>query len=376
LRVREVDDFSCLEEEWSSLLKSNVLGDNVFLTLDWLSTWWKHFGHGRRLLLLTVEDGNDVIAIAPLTLSKYKLPFFGSIRKVEFLGVGGSDYNNFIIVDKESECLRLIANYLVRNVDGWDWVELREIPENSENPSYVESLFSGLSFSSNLKLRRRVCNLCPYISLPESFEVFIKRLSKNLRQNLNKYLRRIRKEHGVELKRYDETGFGVREAMNIFVRLHGKRWASKCLPGAFRDLVFLNFHLDVAECFDRNGWLGLYFLMVDDKPVAAQYNFEYGGKMYYYLAGFDPEYSVYSVGNLLTMFILERCICRGFKEYDMMRGDEPYKLFWTDTCRRNFEIRLVRGGFSKEFYEWLTWNATINNLAGKLRLSLRRDYMQ
>ena len=198
-----------------------------------------------------------------------------------------------------------------------------------------------------------------------------------MRQNLNKYLSKIKEKHRVSLKRYDEAGYSVKEGMNVFLKLHEKRWASKGLPGSFKskEPAFLNFHLDIAECFGDKKWLGLYFLTVDDEPVAVQYNFEYNGKMYYYLGGFDPEFSNYSVGNLLTMFVLERCIQNGLLEYDMMRGNEPYKLHWTDTCRRNFEVRLVHRGLTRKFYDWLTWSDTVGNVARKLKLSLKRDYV-
>jgi CelD/BcsL family acetyltransferase involved in cellulose biosynthesis len=373
LKIREVNDFSHLKEEWDILLKMSLFGDNVFLTWEWLSTWWKHFSEGRKLLLLTVEDGEKNIAIAPLVLSKYKLPFFGSVKKIEFLGVKHSDYNNFIVSEKERECLKLIINYLMDTTADWDWIELKEIPETFENPAIFENLFSEVS--PDLKLKKRVYNICPYISLPSSFNLLMKRLSKNMRQNLNKYLRRIKKEHRVKLKRYDEAGFSVQEGMEIFLELHSKRWASKGLPGSFsKEPAFLDFHMDVAECFADKGWLGLYFLTADDEPVAVQYNFEYAGKMYYYLGGFDPQFSNYSVGNLLTMFVLDRCIRRGFREYDMMRGDEPYKLYWTRTFRRNFEVRLVRSELTKKFHDWLTWSDAVNSLVGKLKLSLQRDY--
>jgi CelD/BcsL family acetyltransferase involved in cellulose biosynthesis len=202
----------------------------------------------------------------------------------------------------------------------------------------------------------------------------MKGLSKNMRQNLKKYLRRISAKHHVELKKYDEAGFSVKQAIELFIKLHEKRWALEGLPGAFKEDAFRIFHIDVAECFANEGWLGLYFLMVDGKPVSVQYTFEYGQKMYYYLAGFDPEYSDYSVGNLTMLLLLERCVKKGFKEYDMMRGNEPYKTMWTRTCRRNFEIRLVKEGLHSGFYNWVTWNNTVSNLAEKLNLSLKRSY--
>jgi len=372
--VTEIDDIYSLREKWNCLLKNNVLGNNIFLTWEWLSTWWKHFGEGRKLLILHVEEGNEVLAIAPLMLSKYRLPGFGSIKKVEFLGAQHSDYNNFIFLKKEVECSNFIIDYLNDNVFDWDWIELKEIPEPAEKTNLLETLF--LDIPPKLRLKKRVCNLCPYISLPSSFNLLMNGLSKNLRQNLNKYLRRISGKHRIEVKKYDEAGFSVAQAMEVFIELHEKRWAFEGSPGAFKSKkdAFRSFHLDVAKCFADKGWLGLYFLTADDEPVSVQYTFEYGQKMYYYLAGLDPQYLGYSVGNLLIMFLLKRCVEKGFKEYDMMRGDEPYKHMWTHTYKRNFEIRLVRESLLSGFYNWLTWSNTSNDLAKKLKLSLKRSY--
>lgn len=374
LRVREVNGFEGLMDEWNSLLKRSLLGSSVFLTWEWLSTWWKHFGEGRKLLLLLVEDDDEVLAIAPLMLSRYKLPGFGAIKKVEFLSSRHSDYSNFVVLKREAECLRAMVDHLTGTVAGWDWIELKEIPETTENAGYLEQMFSDVP--SNLKLNKRVCNVCPYISLPGSLDLLMERLSTRMRKNLNRCLRRIRGEHRVEFKRFDEAGFSVKEAMKTFLELHEKRWTSQGLPGSFRskEAAFLDFHMDIAGRFADRGWLGLYFLMADDKPVATQYAFEFDWKMYDYLGGFDPQYSAYSVGNLFTMHLLEKCIQKGFTEYDMMRGDEAYKLAWNATCRNNLEVRLVRGGLHSRFFDWVTWNDAVSGLAEKLKLSLKRSH--
>jgi CelD/BcsL family acetyltransferase involved in cellulose biosynthesis len=374
LKIKEADDFLTLKDEWNILLKNNLLGDNVFLTWEWLSTWWKHFREGRKLLVLLVEDENEVLAIAPLMLSKYKLPGFGSIKKIEFLGARHSDYSNFLILKKERESLRLIVDYLKDIIADWDWIELKEIPETAENADFLETLFSGIS--SELRLKKRVCNICPYISLPNASDLLMNGMNKKIRKNLKYYLKKLERERHVELKKYDEVGFSVKEAMEVFIRLNEDRWASEGLPGSFesKEDAFRKFHMDIAVRFAEEGWLGLYFLTANDEPVSVQYDFEYGQKMYYYLGGFDPRYSDYSVGNLLKMFLLKRCIEKGLKEYDMMRGDEPYKTMWTHSYRRNFEIRLVREGLISGFYDWVTWNNTVFNLAEKLKLSLKRSY--
>jgi CelD/BcsL family acetyltransferase involved in cellulose biosynthesis len=95
--------------------------------------------------------------------------------------------------------------------------------------------------------------------------------------------------------------------------------------------------------------------------------------MYYYLAGLDPKYASYSVGNLIIKYLLEICIDKGLKEYDMLRGDEPYKYQWTRNYRRNLEIRLISANLLSRFYNWITLNKTIDSLAERLRFSIKQN---
>jgi len=364
--VTEVDDFESIREIWCQILPLNIFGDEIFLSVDWLSNWWKHFGGKRKKLLLTLEEEGKIVGIAPLMLSRYKMSAFGSIRKIEFMGTRQSDYSNFILNRNEKDAIKSIIDYLEEHED-WDWIELKEIQENE---TYATQPFSSLS--SGLDFKERVCNLCPYVTLPENFEVLKKSFSRNFRQNLNRYSKKLFRDHKVEFKRFDEAGFSVKEAMNQFIMLHQTKWHADGLPGAFADDTFREFHMDFAQAAARNRWLALSFLMVDGEPAAAQYNFDYNNKMYYYLGGFLPRYAEYSIGNLMIMFMLEDSIKKGLKEYDMTRGDEPYKLRWTNKYRRNFEVRLVHKKMASELYNWVTWGKTVESIAIKLGLSLKQ----
>ena len=364
--MNEVRDFDSVQPIWNSLVEKTRFSNNVFLTYDWLSIWWKHFGGQRKLFLLTAEENDEVIGIAPLMFSKYKFPALGTIRKIEFVGTRHSDYNDFIVSRSESYVLSQFMNY-ISNREKWDWIELKEIPENNN----LKDLLTDVS--SNFDLKQRVCNLCPYVALPKKFDTLRRTFGKNLRQNLNRYVRKISHNHNLELKRYDEAGFSPKEAMNLLIKMHNQKWRSEGKPGAFADENFRDFHRDVAECMAQKDWLAIYFLTLDGEPIASQYNFEYSGKMYYYLAGFLPEYADFSVGNLLIMFLLKRCIERGFTEYDMTRGDERYKMQWTSRTRKNYEVRLVRKKLTSELYNWITWGPAVEGIATRLGISMKKS---
>src|ERR1019366_3006589 len=50
-RIADVPGFEALRDEWGELLESSD-ADCLFLTWEWLSTWWKHLAGDRRLAIL------------------------------------------------------------------------------------------------------------------------------------------------------------------------------------------------------------------------------------------------------------------------------------------------------------------------------------
>lgn len=374
LKVNELNDFSEFEDlkgDWNQILRKSRDSD-VFSTWEWLWCWWKHFGKGRTLRILFAQEKDEIFAVAPLMRSKYNFLCLGKLNKLEFIGSPHSDYNNFIFLRKEKECLKLFLDYSMKFSD-WDLLELRDIREGSVS---VDALKDARA-SQALELKLRVGTLCPYINLPTSREVFMKSLSRNMRKNLRKRKRRLCEKYKVEVK--DQHDFdSVEEAMEIFFELHQKRWISKGKSGAFASEDFRAFHRDVAEMFDEKGWLALYFLTVNDEPIAAAYSFDYNLKKYGYLTGFDPDFGSYGVGNLLKMYVVEECIRKNFNEYDLTRDLEPYKTDWATGARKNFVASLVYTGWFAKMYDWAVQNSLSQFLTSKLggHLNIERSQPQ
>ena len=366
LEVKEFNDFQILKDEWNDSLKVS-LDNNVFSTWEWLSTWWRHFGEGKKLVILLIEEESRISAIAPFVYSKHNFLGLGNLKKISFVGSPESDYNSFILKERNVMFLELFLDYLTEHFD-WDYLELEDVPESGASTGLIRGMPLKMQYRN---WEERQSNLCPYVPLPFSMDVFTRELGRTMRYNLKRYSSKLEREHRVELKEYDELG-SVKEAMELFFDLHQKRWESSGELGAFNMQLFRDFHVDLAACFAEKGWLNLDFLTVDDKPVSAKYGFKYNQKFYSYLSGWDPDYSRYRVGNLSTMYEIEKCIRSHLREYDMMRGDEPYKRLWTTRARRNLELRFVRKGFSSRLYCWQTKKRRINILLSKLGVTNNR----
>jgi hypothetical protein len=75
LRVELVKDeksFLHLQGEWNNLL-TNSTANNIFLTWEWISTWWKIYKENFELYLITVRDKEaNLVGIGPFKVTKRK----------------------------------------------------------------------------------------------------------------------------------------------------------------------------------------------------------------------------------------------------------------------------------------------------------------
>lgn len=349
--INRADQFYELEHKWSEVLDKSK-DKNPYLTWEYLSTYWKHFGKDKKLRILCIEDEDEIIAIAPLRQSRYPLGY-NVIEPLGYRGLmpEGADYTGLILAEKEAKCLQLFLSYLAERNE-WDFVYLYDV----HGTSIIPDLLLKVSQAIPLTFELETGVTCPYISVPNSADILLKELSGKFRKNLRTCMRNLERDHPeVELRTYDEFS-SVEEAMRIFFDLHQKRWKLEHVPGVFHTQENRDFYIDVAKLFADNGWLALYFLVADDEPIATQYCFQFNQRMYYALGGFDPDYSRYGVGNLLLMKVIEKCIERKIEEFDFLKGDEQFKFKWTAKYRRNLGIRFVNNRLTSKLLNWgLQW---------------------
>ncbi|HSC57382.1 MAG TPA: DapH/DapD/GlmU-related protein, partial [Nitrospira sp.] len=108
LLVTVIEDPARLEHlssEWSDLLNDSD-ADCLFLTGEWLETWWRHFARQDWTLhLVTVRRQSHLLGILPLFTRPRTFGGLMTSLSTEFLGTGlvGSDYLDVIIRRKEEE---------------------------------------------------------------------------------------------------------------------------------------------------------------------------------------------------------------------------------------------------------------------------------
>ena len=88
------------------------------------------------------------------------------------------------------------------------------------------------------------------------------------------------------------------------------------------------------------GWLYVALLERGDAPVAFQFGFRCGNKLWDYSKAYDRSYSRCAPGTALVHAMLDYGFSRGYDEYDFLRGEEPYKMAWSTGCHRGFRLLI------------------------------------
>ncbi len=74
----------------------------------------------------------------------------------------------------------------------------------------------------------------------------------------------------------------------------------------------------------RQGWLRIYVMYVDQFPVAFLIGQHYKQTFYCQHAGYHPDFSRFSVGSLLTAWVLEHLAAAGVEQVDLGEGDQEH----------------------------------------------------
>ncbi|WP_417910189.1 GNAT family N-acetyltransferase [Candidatus Electronema sp. PJ] len=353
--VQDVNIFKELKEPWDDLLDKSE-SSSVFLTWEWLYYWWLHFAEGKELFILLLKDetSDQLLGIAPFCLEKVRLFYLFPVKKIKFLGTDAvaSDFLDCILTPgRETEAMQCICKYLFDNSQKWDVVELGDIEENSSTISLLKQ-----NIGSNYKLFECKAQACPYIKLPNDYEVFLKSLSSKMRTVLRWRTNQLEKKYQLEFLIDREEG-QVKENIDKLLKLHNSRFkakrgetASSCFSGSkMRD-----FHYDIATNFLPKQRVKFYFFNDEKEAVACLYTFEYKNKLFFYQTGFNPEWHKRGLGTVLLGYAIRDSIERGLSEFHYLRGGEDYKSRWTKTIKRTQTLLLANNSFQGALYYGLT----------------------
>jgi CelD/BcsL family acetyltransferase involved in cellulose biosynthesis len=304
--------FTTLAPHWDALARKGMT-NTPFQQLSYQASWWHNLhpaGSTLHTLVARQPDGH-IAAIGCFYLLDDVLHFNGCVEE--------TDYLDLIATAAEAqESWAAMLDYLLSPAfPHWRMLELCNIPENS--PS--RTMLPAAGAAHGLTIIESVNEVCPVITLPDSFEAYLESLDSKQRREISRKLRRADGAEAVcHIVGPDED---LDQAVNDFLDLLQK--------STFEKRDWLNegrravFH-ETAAAAQQAGTLQLMFMEVNGEKAATLFNFDYDNRIWVYNSGLDPEaFSALSPGVVMTAWAIENAIENGRAEFDFLRGNETYK---------------------------------------------------
>lgn len=354
IRAELIDDeekWINIAGRWEHLVK--IAGAPVYMSFEWLSCWWKHFGKHpkRKLFIITIYRDSELMGIAPFYLGESsigpvtlqrRLHLMGSgVNRNELLGfVEDYGYSDFLDVIAHPDFKKTVAKYLIAALKkirtNIDVACLQHISDDS---------FVNTEMLPRLKKQYQLHHLeqadvCPFLTLPGSMDVYLEELgSSSRRRRFRKNLKPAGKKYSVEEASSPEM---VQNGLKLLHKLHQQRWNRLGYPGLFFEDGYFDFLKEITEIAHRKGWL--WFKMTRDQEgySAVRLALKYNSRFYDYASGFDgtSPSSRYRPGLGLLSLMIEDAIRLELSKIEFLRGTERYKFDFTAESRKNWRLTI------------------------------------
>lgn len=292
----------------------------VFQSYDWLAHWYQTIGinyHSLKPCITIVTDNSMLVALFPFGIRKCL-----GARVLEFLGGDQSDYNSPLIYPEYSN------PHLSNSI--WESV-------NNQLPTHDIQLFNKLPARLNQSENSifhfwqcRLVNDAYAATLPESWELYKQCISKKMRNDSKRQLRRLA-ENGTVQFLIAATDEEYDRFVTAMFEQKRRRFQETGARDVLSDAATQAFYRSLRGAIGDKGSVHLSALILNDNILATHWGITYGDRFYFLIPTFaGGEWEKFSVGRLLQERIMEWAIYNGLKIFDFTIGGEQYKKIWSD----------------------------------------------
>lgn len=322
LRLETLPGLEAAREEWTALAPR---ADSVFATWEWASAWNAHLGDGRELHLVACRepDGTSV-AILPFVLASTR-PF----RVVRTIGHGPGDELGPVCAPVDRGRVAALVRPALDTFDsGWDAMVADNLPSD---PAWNE--IGGVATVAEIPN--------PVLEIEGlDWDEYMAARGSKFRQQFRRNERRLSRDHGLSFRRTDEPEQLERD-LDVLFDLHERRWGEKS-SGVFEAAQAAMQRQFAREALEQ-GWLRLWVMELDGKPVAARLGFRFEGVESAYQAGRDRSWDKYGIGFVLQCHAIREAIGEDAREFRLLRGGEAYKDRFGGVDRGLVSVAIARG---------------------------------
>lgn len=288
--------------------------DYIFFGIDWFNNFAHTVANKQGTVEILCLSDSDGSALAVLPLWRYEETFLGvKIRKVCSL----ENYYTprFDILCDEDRCdwsqaARTFFNYLRNNGAQWDVIELHRMWKES-----IQDLHNNGRYSFPYYITRNFRQ-----NIDSDFSCYLQARPSRLRNTIKRKERKLERNETATLEIVSDQK-QLPSAIQDYEYVYASSWKrSEPFP------KFIDGLMDLAIA---KKWLLVGQLKIDNVAIASQIWLVANGAAYIYKLSYNPKYSEYSPGTLLTAAMFEHVIDKEkVTHIDFLLGNDQFKKDW------------------------------------------------
>jgi CelD/BcsL family acetyltransferase involved in cellulose biosynthesis len=328
LRMRtftSFDDARCVAEEWDDLL--DELDGPLYMSFSWCEVWWRHYGHGRELRLITVHADDGLVGVLPMFIERLRVPFLGRARVAKLVGSDSTPTMVDLLVRLEvtAETFAAVVRQLVEE-DRADAVHIG--PCSGESRRLDAIRLGAWDDRDGVRIvQDRESGSHTRFELRDGFDAYLGGLSKKPRSDYRRTVKRLEETFTIEADVVRDTETLKRE-FEAFVEMHQQQWRAVGKLGHFGDWPgSRDFARDLVATLSRADQVRMIRLMADGEVVSYNWCFTLNGTYYWRLPArlVGERWDRFSLGRVGLIKMLETASADGATAIEAGTGRYEYK---------------------------------------------------
>jgi hypothetical protein len=380
--INTSDEFFALREEWNEINDNSIKG-NVFVSWEWMYTWWETYqkqGNRNLYILKCTNIHNELLGIAPFQIINNPKKYFPCSRQLILLATGETDgslvfgeYMDLVIKQgHETAVISAVSEFLFQQNNLWDGIKFQQQLmgshlsqlfdiENATNQGsgiYTVPIGNKLIEKTTMEDGFRT-----YIELPETYKEYLMSLRKKMRNNITRTYSRLESEQSFNISSVTSESEvkaeieGKDGAIQLLANLNRSHRGNLDKNSVFENPNFALFHKRLLKRLLPMNKISLRVLSIEDEPVAALYSYVDRDMVHAYQSGFETEnghhYSLLT--TMLTQEISNSIENDQINRFNFMysNDEDTYKRRYSGTTEKMYNISYDKQGLKFTLYRFI-----------------------
>jgi CelD/BcsL family acetyltransferase involved in cellulose biosynthesis len=352
MKIQLIEDFNGflrLHDEWNRLWKHSK-NPSVFLSHDWIRCCWEELQSANILKIFVVYRGNEPVMIAPLMSSRARQNKF-PVKRLSFIEHPEAQVAD-VICDEGPEAeqgfQQLMAHLFAQSRRQWQLLSLNKIPSCSPLVRWIEggrraSLHAGWHGSRSSVL---------VVPLAGSWDEFLRAKSSRFRKTLRNIVNRVERMGETRIECYGATR-PAQAALPKLFSIADASWKLASGVAVTSSSARKRFFEQLLEDPATAQHMRIWFLEVNDTPVASEIQVVDGETVYALRSDYDEKFAESSPGVYLQAEILKRLFGSQYRYYSFGVGLNPYKARWTERSADFLNYRIYNQTLYGRVLDWV-----------------------